>query len=485
VPDAYKLLRQIRSAVNTVSQTSENPAHQFLLASADIVLNELMLRTDNRFYLDYIARGDALVEEGNRLAGIVGGAPKSGPLGILSGMDCVNDAVEALNAALVALIGQIDEGQSSRHKSYVERVCDWEAERYAHSLTDAGANDPEEADPFTREAFQSYLEGKFPEWPNLKIKSFTGLTGGFSKRTVLFEIEDDLNGPRELILRAEQTVSLPRFSNVVEEYHLIKFAVDSGVPTPDALWLETDLSHFGYAFVVLEKAQGTNYGVTMGNSLTITEPLAHSILDALCAMHGAQATAGDSRIASSHLAEWAGFASVTEATRHYVGNYIPRLIRDTGLTTTPELTRALKWLKHNVPEVTDPPVLIHQDFELNNILIEGEQVTAILDWESACIADPAYDILVMQRDLASVFSMDQFLEQYRLRTGRTISEYNMAYARVAAFAIYMLVYLNGRHVLVNRERSPIAMSMLAYRFIADTAPQLNGLIADAERLRGA
>ena len=61
----------------------------------------------------------------------------------------------------------------------------------------------------------------------------------------------------------------------------------------------------------------------------------------------------------------------------------------------------------------------------------------------------------------------------------------MAYAKVAAFAIYMIVYLNGRQSLVRNERTPIAMSLLAFRYIAGTAAQLNGLIAEAEGMRTA
>jgi aminoglycoside phosphotransferase (APT) family kinase protein len=362
-------------------------------------------------------------------------------------------------------------------------VCDWEAELYSHSLLDAGSVAPAEASPFTRDAFQAYLEQKFPEWKNLKITSFVPLTGGFSKRTVLFETEDEINGRQSLILRAEQAVSLPRFSDIIQEFHLIKFAVDSGLPTPDALWLEADLAHFGKPFVVMEVAQGSNYGWTMGQKLPASDELLQSIIDALCALHTAAIRPDDPRIARSHLAEWTPFTSVRENSRYYVTEYMPKLIRQTGIVPTPELVRALNWLKDNVPDVSDPPVLVHLDFGLNNILIDGDRVSAILDWESARLGDPCDDILVMQRELADYLSMEEFLERYQAGTGRTISAYNMAYAMVAAFAMYMIVYLNGRQKLLRDERTPIAMGLLAFKYIANTASQLNNLIAAAERLR--
>jgi len=59
----------------------------------------------------------------------------------------------------------------------------------------------------------------------------------------------------------------------------------------------------------------------------------------------------------------------------------------------------------------------------------------------------------------------------------------MPYAKVAAFAIYMIVYLNGRESLERSEQTPIAMALLAFRYIAGTAAPLNDLIAEAEGLR--
>lgn len=60
----------------------------------------------------------------------------------------------------------------------------------------------------------------------------------------------------------------------------------------------------------------------------------------------------------------------------------------------------------------------------------------------------------------------------------------MAYATVAAFAMYMIVYLNGRQKLLRDSGTPIAMGLLAFKYIAGTAAQLNELIARAESLRG-
>jgi aminoglycoside phosphotransferase (APT) family kinase protein len=483
VSETYNLLRQVRTAVAEVLRGSERAEHQALLSCADVVLNELMLRTDAAFYLAHIASGQALVSAGRAL--VPGGeaidvAPSPGAM---ASMDAVSATLGAIERALADLVSQIDESASDATRSFAQRVSDWEAALYRHSLSDAGATGPAEASPFTREAFEAYLRARRPDWQNLRIVRFEPLTGGFSKRTVLFETEDDANGRQSLILRAEQAVSLPRFSDVAQEFHLIRFAVDAGLPTPDALWLETDLSHFGTPFLIMEVATGENYGWTMGRKIPPSQALVQSIVDALCAMHNAAIPPGHAGIAASHLAEWTPYATIRDNARYYVTEYMPRLIRESNIAPSPELARALKWLAGNLPDVDDPPVLVHLDFGLNNILIEGERISAILDWESARLGDPCDDIMVMQRELADYLTEEEFLARYRAGTGRTITRYNMAYAKVAAFAMYMIVYLNGRQKLLSDERTPIAMGLLAFRYIANTAAQLNGLIAEAERLR--
>ncbi len=480
------LLRHVRAALSRVAGGTENSEHQALLACADVVLNELMLRSQVADYLPFVERGMELVRQGQGLLASgseVAGPPLPVPATEPSSPDDVCDALDRIGLALADLVARVEDVAGTQARMFCDQVSDWEAAIYARSLAEAGQSGPPEDDPFTRERFEAYLRSRFPDWPNLSITQYTVLTGGFSKRTVLFDIEDDANGKRSLILRAEQPISLPRFSDIVQEFHLAQYVVEAGLPTPAALWLETDLAHFGWAFAIVEKAEGLNYGWTMGRKANLTPALVDSIVDATANMHSIAIRHDDPRIQASHLAQWSQCRTVREATSRYVSTYMEGLIRQTGIDPSPELVRAMRWLQANVPDVSDPPVLVHHDFGLNNMLLDGDRVSAILDWESAIVVDPAYDILVIQRELAEVLPMEEFLDRYRALTGRMITPYNMAYAKVAAFAIYMIVYLNGRQSLVRNDQTPIAMSLLAYRYIANTSAQLNALIAEAESLR--
>ncbi|MGE0284041.1 MAG: phosphotransferase [Rhizobiaceae bacterium] len=483
-PETFNLLRQVRTAIGRVASGSDNEEHKALLGAGEVVLNELMLRTKAAPYLPLIAEGSGLLEEAHKLAGEPRAAEVlAGPVSERSSADALIGSINRIAAALSDLLPALKDSPGSPARALCNRICDWEARLYLLSLEDAGTGSEPDADPFTRDAFEAWLRRRFPDWGNPTITGYTVLTGGFSKRTVQFDLVDDVHGPRSLILRAEQAISLPRFSDIVQEFHLADYAVEAGLPTPAALHLEADPASFGWAFAIMEKAGGLNYGWTMGRKLEVTDAVVASIIDALCAMHTMPLRFDDPRLQKSHLAQWSQCRTVTEATRRYVSTYMQGLIDQTGIQPTPELVRAMQWLQANVPDVSDPPVLVHHDFGLNNMLIEGERVSAILDWEAAVVVDPAYDILVIQRELAEKLSVEEFLDRYHAKTGRRITPYNMAYAKVAAFAMYMIVYLNGRQSLVRNDQTPIAMALLAFRYIGVTAPQLNGLIAEAESLR--
>ncbi len=52
----------------------------------------------------------------------------------------------------------------------------------------------------------------------------------------------------------------------------------------------------------------------------------------------------------------------------------------------PILALALRWLEANLPAPV-PPKLVHGDFRLGNLLVEGSRLTGLLDWELAHLGD--------------------------------------------------------------------------------------------------
>jgi len=66
----------------------------------------------------------------------------------------------------------------------------------------------------------------------------------------------------------------------------------------------------------------------------------------------------------------------------------------------PVLEWAARWLETHVPEAR-APVLCHRDFRTGNYMLDGADLTGILDWEFAGWGDPDEDIgLVLLQGLA-------------------------------------------------------------------------------------
>ena len=49
----------------------------------------------------------------------------------------------------------------------------------------------------------------------------------------------------------------------------------------------------------------------------------------------------------------------------------------------PVIALAIKWCEDHLPPPADPPVLVHGDFRMGNLLVGADGLTAVLDWELA------------------------------------------------------------------------------------------------------
>ena len=480
-----QLLKAARATANTVGQSLDNPSHAASLSYVDLVLNELILRDDPGFYLDHIARGELLLTEGHRMLS-VGADPWIAPASLRPEMradmsaEAINTALDQLNACLVDVVARLDEARSDAEKSYLERVCSWEKGFYDHHLEQAGGSMGEDL-VFTEESLRAYLADKFPHWSGLRVSRVEPLAGGFSKKTVLFETYDEVNGHQSMVLRAEQESSVLRFSKVTQEFHIIQFMRKAGLPVAEPLWLEEHTEHFGVPLMVSRKAPGTNHGVTMGGMDSISEKLLQSMIATLCAMHSVKPDADDPLVQRSPLAEWLPYRDIRAATTYFVTSYLQNLIRETKIDMTPQLLRVLKWLQANVPNEAEESAIVHLDLALNNVLIDDDTVSAVLDWESVRLGDPADDIITTYDAVSSNISLADFLDRYAAGTGRSISEYRLAYARVAKCALYMVIFLNATRAIHHDDDADIKLGLLAFRFMALMASRFNELIADAER----
>ena len=86
----------------------------------------------------------------------------------------------------------------------------------------------------------------------------------------------------------------------------------------------------------------------------------------------------------------------------------------------PRFTEAVLWLRQNMPQSRDN-VFVHGDLNDANVLVNGGEISAILDWESAGIGWREYELAWILRERRNYMNTRQtrefFLDGYNARAG--------------------------------------------------------------------
>jgi aminoglycoside phosphotransferase (APT) family kinase protein len=101
---------------------------------------------------------------------------------------------------------------------------------------------------------------------------------------------------------------------------------------------------------------------------------------------------------------------------------------------------AFAWLRENCPAEFDPPVLVHGDFRMGNLLVCENGLTAVLDWEIAHLGDPHQDLAYIcapswrfgRRDkpVGGIGDIAPFLAAYEAASGRRVDPKRFQFWRV-------------------------------------------------------
>ncbi|MGJ8560245.1 MAG: phosphotransferase family protein [Litorimonas sp.] len=101
---------------------------------------------------------------------------------------------------------------------------------------------------------------------------------------------------------------------------------------------------------------------------------------------------------------------------------------------------AFRWLRDHCPAPYDPPVLVHGDFRMGNLLIDTTGLTAVLDWEIAHLGDPHQDLAYIcapswrferrNKPVGGIGDIAPFLDAYETASGRTVDHARFQFWRV-------------------------------------------------------
>ncbi|HET8843711.1 MAG TPA: phosphotransferase family protein [Ktedonobacteraceae bacterium] len=157
-----------------------------------------------------------------------------------------------------------------------------------------------------------------------------------------------------------------------------------------------------------------------------------------------------------------------------VKGWIERFMRS-QTDESPDTTFVTRWLLEHIPQ-SPAPTLIHNDFKLNNILLNSEDLvhpTGVLDWEMATIGDPLFDLgvslgyWVEQNDSEELrtilpaitqfpgfFTRAEFMERYASKSRRDLSsmQFYLIFAYFKLSGIIQQIYVRWKRGQTQDER---------------------------------
>jgi len=213
-----------------------------------------------------------------------------------------------------------------------------------------------------------------------------------------------------------------------------------------------DLSIMGAPFYVMERKKGVVLDSTFPPGVTPTPELCRRISQTVV-----------QTLAQIHALDWraAGLDTLGHPEgflARQVKGWIERYFR-AQTDEIPQVEPLTRWLAAHIP-ASPPPSLIHNDFKLNNMLLDPNDLarpTGVLDWEMATIGDPLFDLAIslsywvgpddpaeLQRVLPVVtvtpgfFTRQEFLELYARASGRDLANLHF-YLTFAYFKLAVIL----------------------------------------------
>jgi aminoglycoside phosphotransferase (APT) family kinase protein len=323
--------------------------------------------------------------------------------------------------------------------------------------------DVRKGEDFDLEAAERYLRAHIEDLPGgeLEVSQFPS---GASNLTYLLKIDN-----WEGVLRRPPLGPVPPKAHDMgrESGILSKLgAVYQLAPKP--YFFCEDESVIGAPFYVMERKTGVVLDETFPDHIEPDEELcrgiSRTVVDTLVRLHAVdveEAGLGD-------LGKPEGF--LERQTEAWISRYDKAKTVDIG-----EVGPLTGWLASDVPE-SPPPTVIHNDYKLNNLVLDPEDLTdvrAVLDWEMATVGDPLFDLAVSLSywiepddpdELKAVMptvtvtpgfmTRKEFIDRYEKESGRDLSDMHwyvvFGYFKLAA--ILQQIYARWKNGQTEDER---------------------------------
>lgn len=275
-----------------------------------------------------------------------------------------------------------------------------------------------------------------------EIMAMEKLSGGAIQENWGLRVAVD-GAVRDWVLRTDAPSGVATSHGRVEEFALLSAAHAAGVTVPEPLFLSDGSELLGKPFYVMARVPGRAEGhiVTRDPALQgeAGNRLAERLGRELARIHSIRPPRED-----------LAFLAPPDASPalHRVATY--RRYLDELREPNPPLEFVLRRLELHAPS-TRRLVLCHADFRTGNYMVDGAELTGILDWEFAGWSDPMEDIAwfcyrywrfgAEEREAGGIGDRDAFYHGYESESGRPVERDIIPYWEIMAAVRWAVIAL--------------------------------------------
>jgi aminoglycoside phosphotransferase (APT) family kinase protein len=207
-----------------------------------------------------------------------------------------------------------------------------------------------------------------------RISDLEPMSGGASRETWSFSAIDS-GSERRLILRCDPPGRPSEPGAMALEARLMRRAAEAGLRVPAVVADDPDGAVLGSAGLVMQRVEGETLARRIQRDQAYTA--ARSVLVAECAEF----------LAGLHALDPSSVEGLVllDPLEHYRQRW-----RDLD-DVSPTFELAFRWLDAHRPAPRSPAI-VHGDFRLGNLIVDGDGLAAVLDWELAHAGDPLEDL---------------------------------------------------------------------------------------------
>jgi aminoglycoside phosphotransferase (APT) family kinase protein len=268
----------------------------------------------------------------------------------------------------------------------------------------------------TEEQLTEYLRDRLPNSPDLVVTAMSVIPGGRSKETILVSLTGTTELPDEVIVRKDRPVGILQ-TRAIDEFGVVQaVCAHGGVPVARPLLAdECDDAMGAGTLLVMELVTGTKAGEYFPDLVAPTEnrrALGEQFASALAHLHqvpleNLRSTGLDMDI------------EVTEETIRASVEAMSARIEELSGSPIAAVPLARQWLLDHVSDVVPAgrPCLLQGDVGLHNMLVDGDRLTALVDWEAATVGPPARDLGAAWLAGTALMAWPEFVASYRAAGG--------------------------------------------------------------------